>query len=263
VAAPVLAQVDVSVGGTEEVGLLVPVVWLFAAVLVTFLVTRTITRVIRARGERAGDAPEPAERGRGLVGDITVGGVHVHHQVFGIVLMAATGIGTIAATPEGRGLDVAAVLFGVGIGLTFDEFALWVHLDDVYWTESGRASVDAVFVLLMGTGLVSAGGTLLVGSVGTAQWWASIAVQAVALALAVGCLLKGKIITAVVGFFVVPVAVVGLCRLAKPESWWAHRRYATRPRRLARSRRRFGPAYEARWNRVRDLVAGAPTRPAA
>ncbi|GAB2928382.1 hypothetical protein GCM10027047_26340 [Rhodococcus aerolatus] len=254
------ADVDLDVGGGSTV--LLPVVWLFAAVLVTFVVTRTVTRVIRARGERVGDAPPAAEEGRGLIGDITIGGVHVHHQVFGIVTMAATGIVTIASTPVGAGLDVAAVLFGIGMGLTFDEFALWVHLDDVYWTESGRASVDAVFVLLVTTLLLATGSTLVVGRFGSGEWWASVAALAVSLGFSAVCLLKGKVVTAVVGLVSI-AGLVGACRLAKPDSWWARRRYAARPRRMARARRRFGPAYEARWNRARDLVAGAPTRPVA
>ena len=256
-AGPAVAQAGLDGGST----VLLPVVWLFLAVLVTFVVTRTVTRVIRARGERAGDAPPAPEEGRGLIGDVTIGGVHVHHQVFGIIAMAATGIVMIAVTPEGAGLDVAAVVFGIGMGLTFDEFALWVHLDDVYWSESGRASVDAVFVLLASTALLATGSTLLVGRLGSAEWWISVVLLLITLALCLGCLAKGKVVTAVVGLLFVPVAVAGLCRLAKPGSWWARRRYATRPRRRARSEARFGPAYTARWNRVRDLVAGAPTRP--
>jgi hypothetical protein len=74
------------------------------------------------------------------------------------------------------------------------------------------------------------------------------------------CLLKGKLVTGVIGAFLQPIALVGAIRLAKPGSWWARRRYVTRPKRLARAERRFGLTYHQRWNRVRDLVAGAPNR---
>jgi hypothetical protein len=63
----------------------------------------------------------------------TEGGLHVHHLVFGI-----------------------AAFFGIGAGLTLDEYALWLHLDDVYWAEEGRRSVDAVVILLPVLSLVGA-----------------------------------------------------------------------------------------------------------
>src|SRR5512132_3963790 len=65
-----------------------PVLWMFLGVLVTFLVTRSITRLIRSRSAR-GHATGP-------VRDITIGGVHIHHQVFGIVIMLGAGLGLIA-----------------------------------------------------------------------------------------------------------------------------------------------------------------------
>ena len=73
---------------------------------------------------------------------VSDGGVHVHHLVFGIVAMMAAGtLGfTLTTSPW---YEIAAALFGIGIGLTIDEFALWVHLDDVYWSREGRTSVDA------------------------------------------------------------------------------------------------------------------------
>src|SRR6478609_5558524 len=121
---------------------LTPALWVFVGVLGAFVVTRSITRFIRARSARGGQAAGPIK-------DITIGGVHVHHQVFGIVTMFLTGLIIITVQPTDTALDVLAVLFGVGVGLAFDEFALWWHLDDVYWSEHGRKSVDAVAWVLV------------------------------------------------------------------------------------------------------------------
>ncbi len=74
------------------------------------------------------------------------GGLHLHHLVFGIVTMMVAG--TLGFASDGRTpfIEICALLFGVGVGLTIDEFALWVHLDDVYWTDQGRSSIDATVI---------------------------------------------------------------------------------------------------------------------
>jgi hypothetical protein len=236
---------------TQDV-VLRPVLWMFLGLLVTFLVTRSITRLIRSRSAR-GQATGP-------IRDITISGVHIHHQVFGIVIMLGAGLGLIAITPEGDALNAVAAIFGVGVSLTFDEFALWLHLKDVYWTNEGRQSVDAIFCVLAVTGILIGGADLLTGEVGSSQWWTSVGTLAITLGLSIICLLKGKLVTGVIGVFLQPIALVGAIRLAKPGSWWARRHYPRRPRRLARAERRFGSSYAARWNRLRDLVAGAPDR---
>jgi hypothetical protein len=228
-----------------------PMMWMFLAILLTFLVTRTVTRLIRSG----------SGRGVGL-GNVRLAGNHVHHQVFGILLIIGTGIALISATPRGAALDAAAAVFGAGVGLTVDEFALWLHLEDVYWTDQGRKSVDAIFCVLVITGALIGGTDFVTGRVGTAAWWSSVAVIAVNLLLCVICLLKGKVVTGVVGIFVVVVALVGAIRLAKPGSWWAAHRYASRPRRAGRAASRFDQRHQQRWNRLRDLVAGAPSREA-
>ena len=225
-----------------------PMMWMFLAILATFLITRTVTRLIRSG----------SGGGAGL-GNVRIAGTHVHHQVFGILIIISTGIALVSATPHGVALDIAAAVFGVGVGLTVDEFALWLHLEDVYWTSEGRKSVDAIFCVLVVTGALIGGTSFLSGHVGTAAWWSSVALLAVDLALSVICLLKGKITTGVIGVFVSIVALVGAVRLAKPGSWWAARRYASRPRRAARAADRYGQHYQERWNRLRDLVAGAPS----
>lgn len=224
-----------------------PVIWMFVALLVTFLLTRLATRWIRSRPP-----------GGGLVRDVVVSGVHVHHQVFGILIMFGSGLALLATTSDGIALDVLAASFGVGAGLTFDEFALWLHVRDVYWTTEGRKSADAIFCVVAITGIMMSGVNLVLsGEPGSEIWWYSVAELAFNLGCCVICLLKGKTVTGVIGI-VTFVGIVGAIRLAKPDSWWARRFYATRPTMMARAQRRFGPHYHARWNRVRDLVAGAP-----
>ncbi|HEX4090218.1 MAG TPA: hypothetical protein VHZ33_16015 [Trebonia sp.] len=223
-------------------------VWMFLSILVTFLITRMVTRLIRSG----------SGGGAGL-GNVSLGGNHVHHQVFGILIIIGTGIVLVSQTPSGTALDAAAVVFGIGVGLTVDEFALWLNLKDVYWAKQGRQSVDAIFCVLVITGALIGGASLVTGGIWTAEWWSSIAGIAVNLVLCVICLLKGKVITGVIGIAVGVVALVGAIRLAKPGSWWAVRRYPARPRRAARAAGRYNQRRLERWNWLRDLVAGAPT----
>lgn len=89
-----------------------------------------------------------------------IAGIHVHHYVWGILLLLVVGylwliqLGTGAHAGSHRLGRITALLYGTGAALTLDEFALWLHLDDVYWERTGRASIDAV--MLFGA-LVSAG----------------------------------------------------------------------------------------------------------
>ena len=236
--------------------------WTFLGIAATFLLTRGITRFIRRRS--AG-----GEVASGPVKDIVIGGVHIHHQVFGIVLMALSGVALVAISPSGVGLGVLAGVLGVGIGLAFDEFALWLHLDDVYWREQGRKSIDAVAIMLVVVGEI----TVIVGVVhdlsngpdeavvGPAVIWIEVLLVVLTFLPAVICLLKGKPVAAGLGVVYIPFGLVGMVRLAKPASWWAHRWYSSGGHRAQRSARRFDEHYRARWNKVRDLVGGAPTAP--
>ena len=226
-----------------------PTMYMFVAILVTFLLTRMVTRLIRSGGgARVG------------LGNVKMAGNHVHHQVFGILIIIGTGIVLVSKTPRGGALDVAAAVFGAGVGLTVDEFALWLHLEDVYWADAGRKSVDAIFCVLAITGALIGGTSFVTGRVGTAAWWSSVGVIVVNLLLCVVCLLKGKVVTGVVGIFVSVVALVGAVRLARPGSWWAGHFYAGRPRQARRAAARYDQRHQERWNRLRDLVAGAPSR---
>ena len=72
------------------------------------------------------------------------GGKHVHHLLYGIFLLSASGAYLLFARPDGWRRQVAAVAYGVGLGLTFDEFSMWLHLGGTYWQ---RASFDAVVII--------------------------------------------------------------------------------------------------------------------
>lgn len=116
--------------------------WMLVAFLLTFVLIRALTHGIR--------------RGRGPFRNIIIKGTHLHHLVPGIVLLLITGyLGNALHVRTGR--TVVAVFFGIGAALTLDEFALWLHLKDVYWTKQGRRSIDAVIVATAIGGLVILG----------------------------------------------------------------------------------------------------------
>ena len=80
-------------------------------------------------------------------------GTHVHHLNYGIFLLSGVGAYLLVRRPSGgRPLTWAAVAYGVGLGLTFDEFGMWVHLGGSYWQ---AASFDAVVVIAAGLGLAA------------------------------------------------------------------------------------------------------------
>ncbi len=83
---------------------------------------------------------------------LTVRDTHVHHLNYGIFLLA--GVGAYLLFSPGRAAPAAAVVYGIGLGLTFDEFGMWLHLNGDYWQ---RASFDAVIVLAAALGLAGFG----------------------------------------------------------------------------------------------------------
>ena len=72
--------------------------------------------------------------------------LHIHHLVFGIILLLVSGLLGIGFPTVQKINKFASVLFGIGAALTLDEFALWLNLQDVYWARQGRESIDAVIV---------------------------------------------------------------------------------------------------------------------
>ena len=82
---------------------------------------------------------------------VHVGGTHVHHLNYGIFLLAGVGAYLIFQRPGARHLAVTAAVYGIGLGLTFDEFGMWLHLGGGYWQ---RASFDAVVVIAAALALI-------------------------------------------------------------------------------------------------------------
>lgn len=88
----------------------------------------------------------------GPFGWVEVGGRHIHHLVWGILILLGVGYAWLAeigtgSTPTSIFLSrLLAVLYGVGAALTLDEFALWLNLANVYWSPEGRESIDAVIL---------------------------------------------------------------------------------------------------------------------
>jgi len=190
-------------------------------------------------------------------------GVHLHHLVFGIVTMMAAGAGGFAAFGNSPWTEICAFAFGIGAGLTIDEFALWVYLDDVYWAKEGRSSIDATVIAAALMLLALLGFTPFTIEDGSVEAVLGTAVSAlVAFLLVAICFAKGRILHGTIGFFVFPVALYGACRLGKPGSAWARRRYGERrPQKQARSAERFPP--DRRTERFkeafRDVVGGKPS----
>ena len=159
--------------------------------------TRFVTPAIRA--------------GRGPFRDASVGGVHLHHEVYGIFLLLIVGTAEFTYRPARAGRYVLAALFGVGAGLTLDEFALWLHLEDVYSTSEGRSSVDAVMIALLVGGLLIVGATPF--DTDAAGGEAAVAATVVVnLVFALVSILKGRVVLGVTRVFVPVLALVGaLC----------------------------------------------------
>jgi hypothetical protein len=220
---------------------------LMVAFLVSFLFIRTSARLMRS------------PKVTWWPGSVTTGsGLHLHHLVWGIVLLLVSGfLGFVGGEHSPRS-EILAALFGVGAGLTLDEFALWIHLRDVYWAEEGRSSFDAVvFAAAIGALILLGAAPFDLRNHGSSVDTLIVAVV-LDLLLAVVTIYKGKPMLGAVGILVPAVSLVGAMRLAAPHSPWARRFYPADGRRLARS--------TARWNRIKhrqrrlsDMIAGAPS----
>jgi len=224
-------------GEAERAGLI-----LLAAMLLSFLSIRTSARLMRS------------PKVPWWPGSVTTeGGLHVHHLVFGIAVMLVCGF-ALALQPDSPWFEVVAAAFGIGAGLTLDEYALWLHLDDVYWAEEGRRSVDAVVVAALIGGLVLMGFLPFATDSGVPTIVASVLA---ALALATIAVLKGKLFMGVATMLVPFVGLVAALRLAKPDSFWARRRYPEGSPKLARARARLD-WHQRRYRAFQDRIAGAP-----
>ena len=191
-------------------------------------------------------------------------GVHLHHLVFGIVTMMAAG--TLGFVSDGRTpyTEICALFFGIGVGLTIDEFALWVHLEDVYWAARGpqldrrhrdRRLDDAA------DRARSQPGRDRVGLDRGADRQHRHHPARLRLRRDLPSL-KGRVLHGTIGIFVVPIAIYGACRIGKPHSAWARYRYGERrPKKQAKAEERFRP--DRRTERFkeafRDIVGGKPS----
>jgi heme/copper-type cytochrome/quinol oxidase subunit 4 len=245
-----------------------PLLCCLIAFLLTFLVTRTVVRYIRANAHS--DAPRKWWQPR----NIGHGTLHIHHVVIGVVLIMLSGVTMVTLAVDGSvsAFTAAAIFFGIGAALVLDEFALILHLQDVYWAEDGRTSVDAVFAAVAVAGLLILGfNPLSFFDIGIWREDHSILIRAsvvatavLTLALAVVVLLKGKVWTGLVGMFITPLLFVGAIRLSRPHAPWARWRYTTRPRRMHRALERERilrrPVVQAKlW--LQHVVAGEPHFP--
>jgi hypothetical protein len=190
----------------------------------------------------------------------TKGGLHLHHLVWGIVLLLVSGFLNFVLQPGSPGLEILAAMFGIGAGLTLDEFALWIHLEDVYWSQEGRSSIDAVVVAALLGGLVVLGIAPFDISNSSSPISSLVAVVAIDLIFSSLAILKGKPMLGVIGVFIPFTSIVGAIRLAAPNSPWARWRYPPDSHRMARSQKRFKRVRERR-RRMMNAIGGAPSQP--
>jgi hypothetical protein len=237
-----------------------PLFCLLCAFIGGFALIRLSVRMIRAQV-------------RWWPGNVESGGLHIHHVIFGVVFMLVSGVAVFAADePSTPVKSVLAGFFGLGAALVLDEFALVLHLRDVYWTEQGRTSVDAVFVAFAVVGLILLG----FKPIGLVDWQdfrndpspATTVLLAGFLVIEIGLatvtLLKGKLWTGLAGIFILPLLFVGVARLSRPNAPWARWRYRQKPKKLERARRR-----EERWRvpamrakvRVQEFLTGRHDQP--
>jgi hypothetical protein len=214
------------------------------AFLVSFLFIRTSARMTRSVSW--------------WPGGVQAGGVHMHHLVWGICLMLLCGFLSFAVALESPWWHLVAIGFGIGAGLTLDEFALWVRLEDVYWAEAGRASFDAVVCTFAFAALVVIG-TRPFGLDDPGSIWGTVLAVAVVVGAAVVCFAKGKVLLGVIGLFVPVVGMAGAVRLGRPSSPWASWRYDEAKRRRAEERFASTRPLPRAWRRLGDLIAGRPS----
>ncbi|HEV2593070.1 MAG TPA: hypothetical protein VGU02_14390 [Gaiellaceae bacterium] len=219
-----------------------PLLFLLAGSILTFALTRLYTRVARVR----------------MWGSGRVGEVHLHHMVLGNLLMLVSGLGVIAFQPHDIGLDLFAIGFGAGAAFVLDEWALTVHLRDVYWTPEGRHSIE-MSILWMLLGLLLLAGIAPFGIHDHTEVPRIIGFAAVAIAMVLSAItcLKGKLTLGLLSIFLPPVGLIAAWRLARPGSVWAQLFYDKD--KLRCSEERFDPQMsrlEGRRHWFADFLGG-------
>jgi len=229
-----------------------PLMLSFAAFVVTFVIVRVITRMIRA--------------GKGPFGNISSGGVHMHHSTPGMLILIAGAFIGIGSPPLSGWTYGAGVAIGLGSALVLDEFAMLFRLQDVYWTQEGQLSVNIVTLAaaVIGLGAVGLSPAKVDQMSAVSVVWRGIAVTLLIAHLLFVTLtaLKGKYSTAIVGVFISPIAWFGAIRLARPTSPWARWFYSDHRKAHAQHR---ADTFDKRWDSVRvkwdDIIAGTPSMP--
>ena len=221
-----------------------PLFFLLLAFLATFAAVRTYTRVARLRSWPSGSVRD----------------IHLHHLVPGILVSLASATAIIAFRPSDDSMLMLSSLFGIGAALTLDEFALILHLDDVYWMKEGRSSVEAT---LMGAAfgfLCLLASLPLTGDPGRdGPHWLAGAILALNLAFGLIAFLKGKPKLGTLGIFIPGLSIVGALRLATPQSLWAHRFYPPSKQRRSEARAaQRDRRYTHLRHRLYDLLGGTP-----
>jgi hypothetical protein len=233
-----------------------PMLVLLGGIIVTFLLIRLNTRLIRSGV-------------RWWPGNFEKGDVHVHHIAIGVPFLFVCGVLEFAFRPGWPWVEIIALIFGGAAALVFDEYALVLHVRDVYWKEEGRHSVVAVFLaaifaafLVVGVVPLAANGDMQAGEV-VSRWSIALVVLFNSIFVLVS-FLKGKIWMGWIGFFLPMVAWVGALRLARPRSPWERWFYRRSDRKMDRARRRDESFSRnvGHWRlKFSDVVSGAPDKP--
>ena len=237
---PTVLVVTASIGSVFERAIVdtgrLPDFLFFVAFLVSWGFIRTSAHMIRAQV-------------RWWPGNVQVGGTHIHHLVWGILILLAFGYVGVVFQPDSPWHEIIAVLFGIGTGLTLDEFALWLELKDVYWQRDGRKSIDAVGVAAAISGMALIGYAAWVDVADSVEAAVFATVGLVGVLGIVAALInaaKEKFGMAVISLLIPVVGVVGVLRLARPRSLWAKLFYREHvpwgARKLARARARYPEA---------------------
>jgi hypothetical protein len=216
----------------------------FVAFLVSFGFIRTSAHMIRAQVSW-------------WPGNVEVGGTHIHHLVWGILLLLINGYVGVAIHPGDPWRDIVAVGFGIGTGLTLDEFALWLNLKDVYWSKQGRRSIDAVMIAagVSGMLLVSLRSWIDAGKDVEDVVFAVVgAIGVLGVILAIVNAAKEKFGMAILSILVPVAGLPSAFRLAKPCSVWAKLFYRHSKKERADERFR-GSRGEPFWKRGGELLA--------
>ena len=232
-----------------------PMLLCLGAFVVTFILTRVITRMIRA-----GIGP--------FKNNVSASGLHIHHAVPGILLLILGALMAIRG-PDSPWFEIAGVIIGIGTSLILDEFALILHLEDVYWTDEGRVSVElagltAACIGFAMLGLQPAGRRRPDGRRAPGPAHPDHRPDHPRAAdrdlPAEGQVPGGpdQLLRAD------RVAWISAIRLARPHSWWARHRYrGPKKQESGRSQRaqKFDRRWDPKWRWLSDMIAGAPSEP--